>query len=396
MKTRTISLTFLLVIFSSSAQEKLWNLDELIQLAKENNQGVRAQTLHVEMQEQLIKSAFQFSPTDIYNAFDQNDLALNGLPNYKVGIQQSFDFPTIYGARKQVLAKYAEQAKNEYDFTFNQLCKAITAVFFSLQLQEQKKEILEILKSTYDGLSDLAQRRFELGETNSLESALTRTKKRKIDTELIAIELLIQSNYQVLAGLLQTPDSIRIQSLNELKFVPQPQDVKDSPGLAIKTMQKTIANEELNLQKQQLLPSIKVEYFVGTNRGINTYLHGYQVGLAIPLFFSGEKAKIKSHKIGVEKADAELKDYEFRLNSHRKQLNERLNALAVQLEFYEQEGLTLSNEILQTARISYENGEIDFFRYAQSIESAQLIRMEYLTALEEYNQTAIAINYLNL
>jgi cobalt-zinc-cadmium resistance protein CzcA len=396
MKTILISLIFLLTFFSISAQEKLWSLDELIELAKENNQGLKAKNLHIEMQEKLIKSAFQFSPTDIYNAFDQNDLALNGLPNYKVGIQQSFDFPTIYGARKQVLSYYAEQAKNEYAFTFNQLNEAITSVYYSLQLQEQKKEILEILKSTYDGLSELAQQRFELGESNNLESTLARAKQRKIDAELNSLQRLILSNYQLLMGLIQSPDSIRIQSLNEPKFVSTLADVNKNPGYVIKTVQKTIAKEELDLQKQQLLPSIKVEYFLGTNRGINNYLHGYQVGLAIPLLFSGENAKIKAHKLDVLRADAELKDYENRLSSHQKQLVERLNALAIQLEFYEQEGLALSNEILQTAKVSFENGEIDFFRYAQSIENAQLIRMEHLTILEEYNKTSIAISYLNL
>ena len=52
-----------------------------------------------------------------------------------------------------------------------------------------------------------------------------------------------------------------------------------------------------NKEQQQLLPDISTEYFIGTNSGLNTNIQGYQIGLKIPLLFSGNASRIKASKI---------------------------------------------------------------------------------------------------
>ena len=134
MKKILILFPFLFFCLISRAQEKQLALEEVIELAKENNFGLKAQEFNKQMHEQLIKSAFSFAPTEIYNAFDQNDLALNGLPNYKVGIAQSFEFPSIYGARKELNTNYLEMAEEQYKFSLNHLSEALTTAFFTIQV----------------------------------------------------------------------------------------------------------------------------------------------------------------------------------------------------------------------------------------------------------------------
>ena len=56
----------------------------------------------------------------------------------------------------------------------------------------------------------------------------------------------------------------------------------------------------------------------------------------------------------------------------------------------------VSKEIIKTAEASYKHGEIDFFQYLQSIETAKEIELDYLENLNNYNKTIIAINYLTL
>jgi len=65
------------------------------------------------------------------------------------------------------------------------------------------------------------------------------------------------------------------------------------------------------------------------------------------------------------------------------------------LTYYETDGKSLSQEILKTASFSYQNGEIDFFQYIQSLENGYRITLSYLENLNAYNQTIIALNYLN-
>ena len=66
------------------------------------------------------------------------------------------------------------------------------------------------------------------------------------------------------------------------------------------------------------------------------------------------------------------------------------------LNYYENEGTELADEILKTAQISFKNGEIDFYQYIQSLESAYDIKLGYLNKLKEYNETATDINFLTL
>ena len=55
-----------------------------------------------------------------------------------------------------------------------------------------------------------------------------------------------------------------------------------------------------------------------------------------------------------------------------------------------------SEEIIKTAERTFKEGEIDFFQYIQSIETATEIELTYLNNINAYNQTVIAINYLTL
>ena len=85
-----------------------------------------------------------------------------------------------------------------------------------------------------------------------------------------------------------------------------------------------------------------------------------------------------------------------RLYSLKEILLKEISQIQNSLNYYENEGTELSDEILKTAQISFKNGEIDFFQYIQSLESAYDIKLGYLDKLKEYNQSVININFLTL
>ena len=97
-----------------------------------------------------------------------------------------------------------------------------------------------------------------------------------------------------------------------------------------------------------------------------------------------------------EMVTAEAIDYEIQLETKYENLNLQVVQLENDLSFYENEGEKLSNEILKTANSSFKNGEIDFFQYIQSIESAYGLKLNYLEKLQAYNETVNAMNYLTL
>ncbi len=107
-------------------------------------------------------------------------------------------------------------------------------------------------------------------------------------------------------------------------------------------------------------------------------MYGYQIGLKIPLFFGGQSSRIKAAGIAEEIAIEESNEYNIQLNAKFKALIVQMNQVRAALAYYEEEGATLADEILKTANGSFRNGEIDFYQYIQSLESAYEVKLEYL------------------
>jgi cobalt-zinc-cadmium resistance protein CzcA len=108
----------------------------------------------------------------------------------------------------------------------------------------------------------------------------------------------------------------------------------------------------------------------------------------------GTSSKIKASKIAEAIAVEEYQDYEIQFNAKYEVLMAQLNQHQKALDYYEQEGTELSNEILKTANSSFKNGEIDFYQYILSLENAYGIQLNHLESLNNYNQNVISINYL--
>ena len=65
-----------------------------------------------------------------------------------------------------------------------------------------------------------------------------------------------------------------------------------------------------------------------------------------------------------------------------------------QVKYYQTEGLPMAESIINAAQRSYKAGDIGYIEYTQNLKDAIKIKTDYLTALNNYNQTVIQLNYL--
>ena len=252
------------------------------------------------------------------------------------------------------------------------------------------------MDSLYQNFATIAQRRFELGETNYLEKITAKYKQRQINLNFVKAIEDVQIAYSQLMSIVQSEDSLVVATQPLTKETLKVVDLNESPELSFFNANVLVAERKNQLEKQQLLPDITLNYFQGTNSGINTNLYGYQLGLKIPLLFMEKTSKIKASKIAEDIASEQLQDYTIQIKTKSRVLRSQLNQQQKALNYYEQEGAELSKEILKTANSSFKNGEIDFYQYILSLENAYEIQLNYLENLNTYNQTVIAINYLTL
>jgi cobalt-zinc-cadmium resistance protein CzcA len=379
---------------NSNAQSKL-TIDETINLAIKNNAGLKASLLKVEEQKALISSAFDFDKTSVYYSYDENNLAINNFPIRVFGIVQDFKFPTFYFADKKVKKAQASLEQTNYNIVKSQLQKEVHQNFYQLVYAKNKAKTYQFLDSLYQDFAKKSERRFALGETNYLEMITAKSKQKQLQTNYKQALQEIVLATEKLKSVVQI-DAIEVVDVPLAKLALQKNSFNENLGLEYFAKVNTIQNALFKKEQQTLLPDISLEYFQGTNNQLDRLLRGYQIGLKIPFFFSGNAAKIKAYKMAKNTVLEQEKEYQTKLESNYKALLARLNQFEEAINYYETEGKKLKDEIIKTANRTFVEGEIDFFQYIQSLETAKDIELSYLDNLNSYNQTVININYLIL
>ncbi|MEN8900041.1 MAG: CusA/CzcA family heavy metal efflux RND transporter [Nonlabens sp.] len=391
-----LGILILLGVLQVNAQQPM-NLETLIPLALENNSGVKAQELQVDQSSELVNSAYNFDKTEIYYHFDENNLALvNDEPIRVFGIQQDFKFPTVYGSQKRLNKANLALVTSASSIYKKGVERKVTHAYYKYQIAREEQTVLKTLDSLYSNFARIAARKFELGETNYLEKITAASKQKQISIKYQEAQQHVALTYNELENIVQSSDSLILEKESNLKIPMNRIEVSSTVELDYYRNRVAMQEAQQNLEKKQLLPDISLNYFQGTNSGVSGSLYGVQVGLKVPLLFSGQSARIKAAGIAQEAVTEEYNEYEVQLNAKFKALTIERNQINKALSYYEEEGAALSDEILKTANGSFRNGEIDFYQYIQSLEGAYEIKLDYLKQLHQYNNTVIAINYLTL
>lgn len=398
LKMNKKSVTLILILFFSfqmKGQQLPLTIEETVSLAIENNSGLKASSLKVDEANALVQSAFNFNKTALYYNYDQSNLAANNKPLKVFGISQDFKFPTVYFADKKVNKTRHQLQESQYSIQIQYLKREVYSKFYQWRYAKNKAQTYRFLDSLYQNFAVSAKRRFELGETNYLEMITAQSKQKQLETLYKqALQDIVLAKEQI-KKVVQT-DSLNIayQPLDKLEL--EKVSMTDNLGLQAFEMSKVYYKALNQKEKQNLLPDLNVEYFQGTNSGIDKNLEGYTFGIKIPLFFSGHASKIRASKIAQEVVEEQQQDYQVNLETECQSLLAKLKQYEEAINYYETQGKALSEEIVKTAERTFKEGEIDFFQYIQSIETAKDIELTYLDNLNTYNQTIIAINYLIL
>ena len=394
-KKTIISVVVLLFTFSIQSQNKPLNVTQTIALAIENNANLKAENLKIDQSNALVSSAFTFDKTSVYYNYDESNLAINNEPLKVFGISQDFKFPTVYFAEKKVNESKVRLQEANFSLQLQQIKKEVYANYYQLSYAKNKAKNYKYLDSLYKDFAQKAKRRFELGETNYLEMITAQSKQKQLET------LYKQSLQDVVLYREQLKKIVQVDSISITDGLLQKLEVaqlsaNQNVGLSVFDASINYQKAQTKLEKQSLLPDLNAEYFQGTNSTLNDNIKGYQLGLKIPILFGGQRSKIKASKIAQDIIAEQKQDYQAKLNAEYQSLLAKLQQYEDAINYYETQGKTLSEEIIKTANRTFKEGEIDFFQYIQSLETAKDIQLSYLEQLNQYNQTVITINHLTL
>jgi heavy metal efflux system protein len=148
------------------------------------------------------------------------------------------------------------------------------------------------------------------------------------------------------------------------------------------------------LQKQSRNPNFEGRFFSQRLYGIKNPYSGFSVSVGIPIFGgSVYRNKIKAAQLESNYQQT-LLDYEkISLSTSYNQAYQQLLKDNELVSYYESTGLQQAEAILKSANIAYRAGEISFAELSQFITQAIDIQKNYLDVLNQYNQSAIQLNY---
>lgn len=388
----------ILILLSTSvafAQNSNPERDSLVAQAIQNNKAIKAGQLRVDKYKANIKSAYSFEKTNVYYSYDQNNMALNNEPLNVFGIQQRFAFPTVYSAQKNVFTAEYEKEKAGLELQKNKLILGVSKTYEHIVYLQNQQKMYHYLDSLYQNFSLASDRRFELGETNYLEKITAQAKFRQIQTKLLQIKNEKKAQYDLLQSLVQSEEKSWIQNKVIVPLLYLTNETTE-PAQRV-YLEKVTENyqKQIQLNKQHWLPDWNLEYFQGKNKGISQSLYGFQLGIAVPILFSGNSTKIKVAQLDLQSWEQQKQNEEQKIAYFIQQKRNELGIYQESLNYYHQYGKKLSDEIIKVANMSYKHGEIDFFQYILSLENATTIQVDYLDNVLLFNKTQLDLFYLN-
>jgi cobalt-zinc-cadmium resistance protein CzcA len=389
---------FIVLLLSTSfafSQNSNPELDSLIGKGITNNKGLKAYQLQVDKYQANIKTAYIFDKTNIYYNYDQNNMASNNEPLKIFGAQQRFSFPTVYGAQKKVNKTEYEKEKANFKIQKNKLSLEISKVYYHIVYLQNREKLYFYLDSLYQNFSKASDRRFELGETNYLEKITAQAKFRQIETSLSQIENDKKAKYDLLYSLIQMDEIIVIKNNSITPLFNLTEELSASIHNAYLESVTDNYKSQITLEKQHWLPDLHLEYFRGSNKGLSQSLNGFQIGIGVPILFAGNISKSKVAQLELESWEQQKLNEEQKREQFIQQKKNELAKYQGAINYYNQYGKKLSDEIIKVANLSYKHGEIDFFQYIQSLENATAIQIEYLDNVLQFNATQLDSQYLN-
>ena len=397
IRSKALSVGMLLFIttFASLGQTKEIGREEAVQIALQNNKELNAYALKIKENVALKPTAFSIEKTLFSYGYDQNNIAANGFPLKVLGVEQIFNFPTVYISQYKANKLGVSIAEADYIRQKQVLTKAVLQNYYEIQYLLKKQSIYLKIDSLYSNFIPGAELRYQQGDMSQLDLLNSQAKKHQVTILINDLKYTLEIYYQKLQALMQYDSAFIIPEEDMTLVSVEETDIEVNPGWQLLKRQSEYQYALLKVERNRLLPDFSLNYFNGTNQfaGSDKY-YGFQVGLALPLFFGEQKARIKAGQIAVNVKENLLANDLSLLQSKQAELKSELMKYRESIDFFNTSGKQLIDEIIRTSQKSYNMGEIDFFRFVISIENAMGLTLEYVENVSKYNQVAMEINYL--
>lgn len=397
MKNKLINSLLLILCFSfgkTTAQLQLTE-SEALALALENHPSVKVAVLQSHQADLLKASAAQWPATRLYQHTTADpDFGLFGTVSF--GIQQDFPSAKMNRANRNYYTWLKERTSAFASLTRQQIVRQVREIYHHLSYLDAKKQLYQKLDSVYNSVAKIAQVRYESGETSLAEKLASEDQAGQIALATQTINHEFEFDRMVLRQLLGVNEEVIpvVEPIHVAVFSIQ-DTIRFSSSAWAKLFLSDVALAQAEYEKQvaALAPTFSASVF-GEYLGNGEWYPGWEIGLNIPFWKKSLMAKKDAAQVGVETANAQYQaTYLQKMNTLAHLLHEQEKYL-ISVNYYHERGARYAQELLQSGHLNYSLGELSYADFAQMLEQATRIELQYLDDLLGLNQTLIELEEL--
>lgn len=381
-------------------------LSQAIDEALKNNTTIKTANYQVDLQRALKKTSTTIEKANISVTEGQ----INSIKaDNNFSITQRFDNPKVYRSQSQLADEKIKSSVFELGIFQLDLIGNVKSTYYQLVYLINKRKLFEVQDTLYNHLFKASTARYQTGESTLLEKTTAETQLMELQNKMQQNEIDIGMVQQQLQIWLNTNDAVTITDTGMLVrtiILPDSSAIAMHPLLQYLQQQITINKKETELQIAKKLPDFFVGYFNQSFRGnqnVNGYdqkftgldrFHAVQVGIAIPVFPGGYKAKINAARLNEQVAASKLESEQKTLIGELNKLIQQYRKHKTAVNYYENTALAQADLIIKNASAGFKSGEISFIQYQQSISAAISIKANYLDSVYQLTQSTLSIENL--
>ena len=141
--------------------------------------------------------------------------------------------------------------------------------------------------------------------------------------------------------------------------------------------QAGLARQQQRLAGAAYGPSVGLGYFNQSLEQVAGF-QGYQLTVGVPLAFFDRRAAHKASRYEAQSAQLAYEAGSLRFQYEQSQAEADLQLQRDRLLYYQEVALPRATAILQQANRLFEQGEIEYFEYLQSLDAVLNVRLERL------------------
>jgi cobalt-zinc-cadmium resistance protein CzcA len=395
LKNIKINLLILMCLFGfgANAQQQI-SLEKALELANSQNREIKNSEIASEYREKLKQTYLDIPQLQIEAAYGK----IQGLEqDNSFSVLQNINFPTVYSKRKKLLSEEFNASLLEQNLTKIQVEKAVTTVFYSIIVLNEKQKRLQFTDSLFVDFSKKSQLRLQAGDSDIVEQSFSEIQREQIAIQLKSLQnelAVLQMQFQLL---LQS-ETLFLPTTNSPKAILKIQALEHSnqhPELQLSEQKIKISEADAALESSKLLPDLNFGFTSQSMLGINSdRFNYYQMGIGIPLFTVGQRANVKAAKtkINLAKNSYELRNVQFATLLQQSWTTYQTNLEVI--DNFEKKQLPKSLLILEASKKQLQTGNIDYLQWTILVNQAVKIQLDYADALHNLNQAIINLNYL--